>query len=114
MISIVGLGTGGSRIAENFEGYPEYNVFTLDWLEDHETPEEYERNIPDLKKYFARLDDHVQFFVVGSSFSSNYALGILEQMRDRKIELFYIKPDTELLAGVPRLIERVTFGVLQE
>jgi hypothetical protein len=114
MISIVGLGSGGSRIAECFEGYPEYNVYTLDWLDEHESPEQYENSIPDLSKKFKDIDDHVQFFVIGSSFSSNYALGILEQIKDKKIELFYIKPDTELLAGIPRLIERATFGVLQE
>jgi hypothetical protein len=114
MISIVGLGTGGSRISQCFEGYPEYNVYNLDWLSEYELPEQYENNIPDLKEHFTNLDDHVQFFVVGSSFSSNYALGILEQIKDKKIELFYVKPDTELLAGVPRLIERATFGVLQE
>jgi len=114
MISIVGLGSGGSRIAECFEGYPEYNVYTLDNLKAYNTPEEYENNIPDLSKKFKDIDDHVQFFVIGSSFSSNYALGILEQIKDKEIELFYIKPDTELLAGVPKLVERAAFGVLQE
>jgi len=114
MISIVGLGSGGSRIADSFAPYPQYNVFTLDNLEEYETPEEYEDNIPDLSKKFAKLDDDVQFFVIGSSFSSNYSLGILEQIKDKNIELFYIKPDVELLAGVPRLIERAGFGVLQE
>jgi len=114
MISIVGLGTGGSRIADSFKKFPEYNIYTLDWLEEYGTPEEYEKNIPDLKKYFADLDDHVQFFVVGSSYSSNYTLGVLEQIKDKEVELFYIKPDTELLAGIPKLIERATFGILQE
>ena len=60
------------------------------------------------------IDSHVQFFVVGSSYSSNYALGILEQIKDKKIDLIYIKPDTELLAGIPKLVERAAFGVLQE
>ena len=34
--------------------------------------------------------------------SSNYALGILEQIHDKEIDLFYIKPDIELLnSGTP-------------
>mgnify|MGYP003323193086 CR=1 FL=1 len=37
------------------------------------------------------IRDHVQVFIVGSSYSSNYALGILEQIKDKKIEIFYLK-----------------------
>ena len=51
---------------------------------------------------------------MGSSFSSNFSLGILEQLQKKQVDLFYIQPDTELLSGVPRLVENATFGVLQE
>jgi len=114
MISIVGLGTGGSKIAKEFQQYSVYNVYALDFLEKYEKPEDYEKNVPDLREHFVDIDPHVQFFVVGSSYSSNYALGILEQIKDKKIDLIYVKPDTELLAGVPKLVERAAFGVLQE
>jgi hypothetical protein len=113
-ISVIGLGAGGSKIAKEFEQYSVYNVYALDWLQSYEKPEDYEKNMPDLRDYFSNLNDRVQFFVVGSSYSSNYALGVLEQIRDKQIELFYVKPDTELLAGVPKLVERAAFGVLQE
>jgi hypothetical protein len=56
----------------------------------------------------------VQFFIVGSSFSSNYTLGILEQIKDKKIDVFYVRPDTELMTGVPKLLDKVAFGILQE
>ena len=125
MISIVGIGNGASAIAEKFEEYPQYNVYTLNSkversagkkrkLKSFKTPEEYEQNIPNLKKYFAKIDDEVQVFVMGSSYSSNYTLGILEQIKDKKINIFYIKPDTELLTGVPKLIDNAAFGILQE
>ena len=52
--------------------------------------------------------------MVGSSKSSGYALGILEQIRDKNLEIFYIKPDTELLTGIPKLLENMTYGILQE
>ena len=125
MISIVGIGNGASAIAEKFEEYPQYNVYTLNSkvernagkkrkLKSFKAPEEYEQNIPNLKKYFAKIDDEVQVFVMGSSYSSNYTLGILEQIKDKKINIFYIKPDTELLTGVPKLMDNAAFGVLQE
>ena len=125
MISIVGVGNAASAIAEKFKEQKNYNVYLLNSkvernskyrhkLKSFETPEAYEENIPDLKKFFSNLNDHVQVFIVGSSYSSNYSLGILQQIKNKKIDLFYIKPDIELLTGVPKLLENITFGVLQE
>ena len=125
MISIIGLGNAASAIAQLFSDIAQYNVFKLNSsiqrntkynfkLKKFEKPEEYEDNIPDLKKFFSNVTDKVQFIVVGGSFSSNYSLGILEQLKDKKVDIIYVQPDTELLTGYPVLVENVTFGVLQE
>jgi len=125
MISIVGLGTAASAIAAKFEGISNYQVYYLNdkiekthkynfKLEKYDTPEEYEQHIPDVRKTFKSLTERVQFFVTGASMSSNYCLGILEQIKDKEIDVFYIKPDTELLTGLPKLMENMVFGVLQE
>ena len=125
MISVIGLGNAGSAVAEKFSELPQYNVYTINnkvkrtskykfKLKKYDTPEECEKNIPDLKKFFKDIDDDVHFIVCGASFSSSYSLGILEQIKDKKIDLFYIKPDIELLAGLPRLMENAAFGILQE
>tara|TARA_B100000029_G_C17466121_1_gene920337 strand:- start:16 stop:855 length:840 start_codon:yes stop_codon:yes gene_type:complete len=125
MISIVGLGNAASRIAEKFKQTKNYNVYVLNdevqrnskykfKLKSYDTPEEYEENIPNLKKFFAEIHDHIQFFIVGSSFSSNYSLGILEQLKHKKVEVFYIQPDAELMTGIPKLLDKVVFSVLQQ
>ena len=125
MISIIGLGNAGSKIAEKFSQTKNYNVYLMNSniersskykfkLNAYETPEEYELKIPNVKNFFSSLDNHVQVFVVGSSYSSNYCLGILEQIKDKKIDIFYIKPDSELMTGVPKLVDRVVFSILQE
>jgi len=125
MISVVGLGNAASAIAEKFSDISNYNVYLMNdkisrsskykfRLKSHEKPEDYEKNIPNVKKFFKDVDEHVQFIIVGSSYSSNYSLGILEQIKDKRIDIFYIKPDIELLTGVPRLMETAVFGVLQE
>tara|TARA_R110002020_G_scaffold67401_2_gene177001 strand:+ start:1152 stop:1994 length:843 start_codon:yes stop_codon:yes gene_type:complete len=125
MISIVGLGNAASAIATKFANTSNYNVYLMNdklsrsskykfRLKSHQKPEDYENNIPDLKKFFKDLDDHVQFIIVGSSYSSNYSLGVLEQIKNKKIDVFYIQPDIELLTGVPRLMESAVFGVLQQ
>ena len=88
MISIIGLGNAASKIADKFKQTKNYNVYTLNSsvqrnskykfkLKAYETPEEYEENIPNVKKFFADVDDRIQFFIVGSSLSSNYSFGIL-------------------------------------
>jgi hypothetical protein len=125
MISIIGLGNAASAIAEKFSVPPNYNVYLMNdkiarsskykfKLRTYENPEDYEKNVPNMKKFFKDIDDHVQFIIVGSSYSSNYSLGILEQIKNKRIDVFYIKPDIELLTGVPRLVENTVFGVLQE
>ena len=125
MISIIGLGNAASRIAEKFMSTKNYNVFVLNSdvegkskykfkLKSFEKPEDYEKNIPNLKKFFEPVDDVVQFFVVGSSFSSNYSLGVLEQLKGKKVNLFYIQPDTELMTGIPKMLDKIVFSVLQE
>ena len=125
MISIVGIGNAASAIAEKFESVPQYDVYKISSgveentsrnykLGVYDTPEEYERNVPDLKSFFADIKDRVQVFVVGSSMSSICSLGILEQIKDRDVDVFYIKPDIELLTGSPRLVENATHGIFQE
>ena len=125
MISIIGIGSAASAIAKKFSPLENYNIFLLNSkvfkntkkefkIKNYNSAEEYEENIPDLKNFFSGVKDRAQVFITGASESSNYTLGILEQIRDRKIDLFYIKPDTELLTENAQLLENVTFGVLQE
>ncbi len=125
MISIIGLGNAASAIAELFSEIKQYKIYKLNSkiekntkynfkLKNFDKPEDYEKNIPRLGKFFSTIDNNVQFIVMGGSYSSNYTLGILEQIKDKPIDLIYIQPDTELLTGNPVLIENTTFGVLQE
>jgi hypothetical protein len=125
MISIVGLGSAASKIAEKFKETKNYNVYVLNKevvrnskykfrLKEFEAPEDYEANIPNVQNFFKDIDDRVQFFIMGSSFSSNYSLGILQQIRNKKIDVFYVQPDGELMTGVPKLLDKAVFSILQE
>jgi|TARA_A100000172_G_C3021540_1_gene103276 hypothetical protein len=125
VISIIGLGSAASKIAEKFKQTKNYNVYMMNSsvqkrskykfkLKSYGDPEQYEKNIPDVSKFFANLDENVQFIIVGSSYSSNYSLGILEQIKDKKIDIFYICPDSDLMTGVPKLVDKAVFSVLQQ
>lgn len=126
MISLIGIGTTGENIVSFFKEHKEYNIFKFSknqkngpytrCLKHFSTAEKCEDNVPNLKKYktIDKIQENVQIFVCGSSFSANYTLGLLEQIKDKKIEIFYIKPDVDLLIGDTKLQERAIFGVLQE
>ena len=125
MISVVGIGNAACSIVENFKTQKNnYKVYQLGSnqknskytkkLKDYSNPEDYEKNIPNLSKFFGDISENIQVFVVGSSYSSNYTLGILQQLQGNKLEVFYVRPDIELLTGVPKLLENMMFGVLQE
>ena len=66
MISIVGIGNAASAIAEKFSSVPQYNGYKINSnaekstdrqykLNVYETPEEYEANVPNLKKFFTKF-----------------------------------------------------------
>ncbi len=126
MISLIGIGEAGCNIVSLFENHKEYNCFLFS--EDQENTkytrklskvdkaEDCEGKAPKLSSYKTEeaIQDRVQVFLCGSSFSANYTLAILQQIRDRQIDIFYIKPDVDLLIGDSKLQERAIFGILQE
>ena len=72
MISVIGLGTAASKIVEKFKQTKNYNVYQLNSeiqrnskykykLKSYDDPELYEKNIPNLKKFFTDVDDIAVF-----------------------------------------------------
>lgn len=126
MISLMGIGEAGCNVVSMFDSHKEYNCFFFS--EDQENTkytrklprmakaEDCEGEAPKLSSHKTKeaIQDRVQVFLCGSSFSANYTLAILEQIKNRQIDIFYIKPDVELLIGEVRLQERAIFGILQE
>jgi hypothetical protein len=129
MESVIGLGDAGCRVADAFSAYPQYSIYKIDAdLPDTEgenlfslnvglTHREYEDSVPDMSEFLSCIEgDDVLFVMGGSGFVSGAALRILQQLHDlrKKINVLYIKPDTELLSGDKFLQERLVYRVLQE
>ncbi len=126
MISLIGIGEAGCNVVSLFENHKEYNCFLFSEGQENTKynrklskvtkAEDCEEQAPDLSSYktLSAIQERVQVFLCGSSFSANYTLAILQQIRDRKIDIFYIRPDVDLLIGELRLQERAIFGILQE
>ena len=125
MISIIGLGDCGCNIAEKFSTHSQYKIYFINtkgqytghkmqlWPE-HSSPEEYEENCPDMSDFFEDIDEEVWLIVGGSGYISATSLRLLSYIKDRKISVLYIKPDTEFLSKTNKLIENSVFHILQE
>ena len=126
MISLIGIGEAGCNMVSLFEGHKEYNCFLFSSEQENTKytrklprvakAEDCEGKAPKLSSYKTKeaIQNRVQVFLCGSSFSANYTLAILEQIKDKQIDIFYIKPDVDLLIGEVKLQERAIFGILQE
>ena len=125
MYTIIGIGGVGTRIAKNFEKFPQYNIVCLDdedtgqkhqiVLKKEKTPELYEESFKKIPASVKKvIKDKVVCVVSGASLVSSVVLKFLYELRDREIKIIYIKPESDLLAETKRKQEKVVFSVLQE
>ena len=122
-MNIIGLGNTGCNIAQEFENYPQYNVFCIDseqrncknsyLIPKYDHPEKYEANCPDLGP-FLNVDGDVMFILGGSGDITGACLRVLEKIKHCNITILYIKADQSLLSNTSRLQQRATFHILQE
>jgi len=126
MDTVIGLGKAGCAIADKFAQYPQYKVFKIDSegldskgknnyvIAKQDSPEDYETSVRSMKTFFKRITDDVLFILSGSGMISGSALQILKNLKDRNVNILYIKPDLEFLGHNNILQERVVRNVLQE
>ena len=124
MNTIIGLGSAGCKIADIFSQYPQYKIYKMDaGLEEDKncfsfktlnSPEEYERACPSLKKFFRYAKGDV-LFITSCGYVSAASLRVLEHLKNKcNINILYVKPDLTLLPESKVLNHNVLFGVLQE
>lgn len=123
MISIIAIGKFCSIIADKLAKYPQYNIFTISTEKNknnnhismpiYKTAEEYENNLPNVKRILAELGEKIYVFVDGSESISGITLGILQKI-NKRITIFYIKSDIDLMSEVEKLQNKVAFNVLQQ
>src|SRR3990167_3939627 len=128
-MDIIGIGKGGCALATHFIQYKQYKkIFRIDTetlsknercfdllLPSELIPEDYEKNIPNLKKYFKSIDKEVLFIVVGGGSISLASLSILSQIKDKcSIQILYVQPEKDFLGHEQLLKEKLVFNVFQE
>tara|TARA_R110000851_G_scaffold225386_1_gene378222 strand:- start:342 stop:1163 length:822 start_codon:yes stop_codon:yes gene_type:complete len=120
-MEIIGLGSAGYEICKLFSerGRP---AFSIDTRPDAsfvfpkvETVEEAESKTPQLHSIRDSLKgDELLFVMAGGGVISGASLAILEQFKDKKINVLYIQPDASFLNNVSKKRERMARNILQE
>jgi len=125
-MQIIGVGTGGSRIAESLSSLDVYQCMAIDTFFEDKNPKldqiqidkqktfkDYEdKTSLDLSDKIEENDAHL--FLFGGGKTTGALLRILEKIKDKKISLHYIRPARGFLSSKQILRERASCGVLQE
>ena len=125
--NVIGVGRLGSKIALEFEAYPEYRIYTFDTesrgkgsfdIDPEVGIEEYEKNLPvdDVKIYLRKIkkDEQVLLFVEGGDPISGAILRLLSLVKESNITVVYLCPEREIVSPMQKRDDRVVFGALQE
>jgi hypothetical protein len=121
-MNILGIGQAGCRIAKRFDNFPQYNTFFVDVenKENHEnffkvpvetSHEKYEENY---KPFDFDLEGETTIILAGTGKISGIVLRLLQQLKDKKLNILYIRSDLSTASEKEILRDRVVFGVLQQ
>jgi len=114
---VIGIGSVGCNIAKLFKKYKNYKVIELDagkGIKKQDSVEAYEENTPKFKTKLKFTDKEVWVFVCGANLVAGATLRILEQIKDKKINIAYIYPDSLYTTPTQMKMNRVVYNVLQE
>jgi hypothetical protein len=123
MESLIGLGKAGCNVVSLLKKHPVYNDFYIDVgskgdrcinLEDYSKTEDYEENPPDLSLHLSKINRKVHFFMAGSGKISGASLATLQQIKERDLDVTYMRPDLDSIGTIGFRRERVVFNVLQQ
>ena len=117
MISVVGIGDFCCELVNKFSSYPQYEVYNIDSnvVPELKNSEEYEKNYPEsLNKLINDKNEELSVFLDGSEAINGIVLRFLENYKNRKINIYYIRSDLDLMGNIEKLQDKITFSILQE
>ena len=128
METIIGIGNAGCNVAATFQKYNVYDVYKINNdissdsnnynLITRNSHQEYEETCPDLKLFFSNIKTDSLVVLSGAGKKSGICLKALEQLVNHlgseRVNVLYIRPDTEQLAGDAEMHERLVYNVLQQ
>jgi len=117
-MTIIGLGQAGKNIVENFRGYNQYEVFSVDSEGSPDVKISPQDSHEDYEKEYGRImdvsTDKIIFILCGSGDISGAALSLLEPYKEKEITIYYIEPDREFLSSAGKKKERIVRNVFMQ
>jgi hypothetical protein len=123
MDTIIGIGAAGCRIADEFEKYPQYDIYKIDVgisgpncysIPVQKSHQDYEENIPDLQGFLGGVEGDVLVVVGGGGKVSGITLRVMSQLKGCTLHVLYVRPVLSQLNQTAFLQERLVFNVFQE
>ncbi len=123
MDKIIGLGSAGCKLADEFSRYPQYDIYKIDTdiigkncfsVKKQINPEDYEKNCPILSDFFKDISGDILFILGGGGKISGASLKILQQLKNCNINILYVLPNKEDLSSTGLLQNKLVFNVLQQ
>ena len=112
---VIGIGAAGCNVVSCFTKGHKKILFDIDKFPSTCTKaEDFEKKCPAFKKELSFREKECWVFVSGAGKVAGATLRILEKIKDKKINVVYISPDSLLATPIQTRRNKVVFNVLQE
>ena len=114
---IIGIGSVGCKIATLFKKYKNYKIIEVDvgkGLKKYSSVEDYEEKTPKFKTRLKFTGPEAWVILSGANVASGCTLKVLEQIKNKKINIAYIYPDGLNSTPTQMKMNKVVFNILQE
>jgi len=123
MQTVICLGPKACDIGELFENNESYQVKLIDKeiegencfsLAKQKSPEDYEKNVPDMSAFLNDVCNEILFITTGECDVLSCSLKILQQIKNKDITIIYLRPNSDFLGRQGILQDRMAFNIFQE
>jgi len=125
MISVIGLGNAGCKIADLLNEHEQYEVYKIDTdlekknnclsIPERQSAQDYEEKFPTkVASSLKKIKTPVVLVVAGGGKISHAGLRALECVSDNPIEILYIRPDVSTSGPMEITRDKIVFGILQQ
>jgi|GEM_PF-3498521 len=120
-MNVVGLGSAGCRIAQCLSKYGVYNIYQVDNIDDgyeNFLPMKEQENHEDYEKNYEKLNLDIEgpatLILCGAGKITGATLRILQELRNSKVKILYIKPRTSDTSDIQKIRHKLVNQILQE
>ena len=122
MKSLIAIGEKATLFAESLKNYPEYTSYCFQHGQKEDcfnvpvfaNSERYEEPLEGLQEFLKGCCQEVTDIVSGDEALNLITLQVIEQIKNKNIEIIFFKADDKLLGSMMTQVQSLTYNVLQE